>query len=199
MTALDKSSNRAAHHRDILRDIMLASGHKLSPTATVLGFKARALVPALLALACLLAAMPATAQVNYAVSGNTAYVTSSPNASGNIIIASTYNGYPVTSIGNQAFQSCTNLTSVAIPDSVTAIGILAFYKCTSLTNATIGNSVTSIGNGAFQRCSSLTSVTIPNSVTSIGNFAFSISESLANVTIGNGVASIGLNPFSSCH
>src|SRR6516162_2829942 len=48
----------------------------------------------LLTLACLLT-VPATAQVNYAVSGGTAYVTSSPNASGDIVIASTYNGYPV--------------------------------------------------------------------------------------------------------
>ena len=39
------------------------------------------------------------AQVNYAVSGNTAYVTNSPNASGNVVITNTYDGYPVTSIG----------------------------------------------------------------------------------------------------
>ena len=55
--------------------------------------KTKNLIP-LLTLACLLAA-PATAQVNYAVSGGTAYVTSSPNASGNIVIASTYQGKPV--------------------------------------------------------------------------------------------------------
>ena len=51
-----------------------------------------------LALACLLAVAPATAQVNYAVSGGTAYVGRSPGASGAIVIASTYNGFPVTSI-----------------------------------------------------------------------------------------------------
>ena len=77
--------------------------------AAVRGFKARTLVPGLLALACLLVAAPATAQVNYAVSGSTAYVASSPNASGAIVIASTYNGYPVTSIGYQAFSNCTSL------------------------------------------------------------------------------------------
>jgi len=71
--------------------------------ALVWGFKARTLVPGLLTLACLLVAAPATAQVNYAVSGGTAYVASSPNASGDIVIASTFNGYPVTSIQNYAF------------------------------------------------------------------------------------------------
>ena len=46
-------------------------------------------------------ALPALvqAQVNYAVSGNTAYVASSPNASGNVVITNVYDGYPVTSIG----------------------------------------------------------------------------------------------------
>jgi hypothetical protein len=56
----------------------------------------------LLTLACLLA-IPATAQVNYGISGSVAYVASSPNASGNIVIATAYNGYPVTSIGGGAF------------------------------------------------------------------------------------------------
>ena len=84
-----------------------------------------------LTLACLLVAAPATAQVNYAVSGNTAYVTSSPNASGDIVIASTYNGYPVTSIQGTAFEGDTGLASVTIPSSVTNIGSFAFRDCTS--------------------------------------------------------------------
>jgi hypothetical protein len=71
----------------------------------------------LLTLACLLA-VPATAQVNYAVSGGTAYVTSSPNASGNIVIASTYQGKPVTSIAYSAFSYCTSLRNVMIPNNV---------------------------------------------------------------------------------
>src|SRR5947207_9688430 len=81
----------------------------------------------ILTLACLLVAAPATAQVNYAVSGSTAYVAYSPNASGDIVIASTYNGYPVTSIGDNAFIG-TGLTSVTIPNSVTSIGQYAFKR-----------------------------------------------------------------------
>jgi hypothetical protein len=149
-------------------------------------------------VAAVLAAAPAKAQVNYAVSGNTAYVASSPNASGAIVIASTYNGYPVTTIGDYAFSGysfhgCTNLTSVTIPDSVTQIGTglccghsFAFYNCTSLTNVIIGNSVTNIGKTAFTLCTSLTRVTIPASVINIGSSAFYYCSSLTNVTfLGN--------------
>ena len=158
-------------------------------------FKARTLP--LLTLACLLAAAPATAQVNYAVSvSGTAYVDYSPNASGAIVIASTYNGSPVTSIGNNAFIG-TGLTSVSIPDSVTSIGQYAF-KRTRLTSVTFPNSVTSIQIGSFSTCTGLTSIIIPNSVTSIGWAAFESCTSLTSVIIGDSVASIGNGAFMFC-
>ena len=87
----------------------------------------------------------------------------------------------VTSIGGSAFDYCTSLTSITIPDSVTSIGDEAFEYCYSLTSVTIGNSVTSIGAFAFYYCSSLTSITIPDSVTSIGTDAFSGCSSLSDV------------------
>ena len=127
---------------------------------------------------------------------------SSGRYSGEVVIPETveYNGTVcnVTSIGMSAFERCSGLTSVTIPNSVTSIGEEAFDNCDGLTSVTIGNSVTSIGDYAFFYCSGLTSVTIPNSVTSIGNRAFDGCSGLTSVTIGNGVTSIGWDAFYKC-
>ena len=106
--------------------------------------------------------------------------------------------YSVTSIGYDAFEDCTGLTSVTIPNSVTTIRDGAFSGCSSLTSVTIGNSVTTIREGTFSGCSSLTSVTIGNSVTTIGDYAFSGCSGLTSVTIPNSVTSIGDEAFSYC-
>ena len=57
-----------------------------------------------------------------------------------------------------AFDGCSRLASITIPNSVTSIGSSAFYDCDSLTSVTIGDSVESIGYYAFSGCDSLTDV-----------------------------------------
>ena len=172
------------------------------------------------------------------VANNTAEVTSQNSSypywsthivTANIPFSVTYNAntYIVTSIGKNAFDGCSDLTYVTIPNSVTSIGDDAFKGCSSLTSVTIPNSVTSIGNGAFSNCHGLTSVVIGSSVTSIGNDAFYGCSSLTSVllnsnaiaseqyyinfslnnifgdqvsefTMGNSVTSIGENAFRNC-
>ena len=112
----------------------------------------------------------------------------------------TYSGttYSVTGIGDEAFDWCTGLTSITIPNSVTYIGSSAFRDCTGLTSVTIPNSVTTIDNFAFGWCNGLTSITIPNSVTYIGSSAFSGCSGLTSVSIGNSVTSIGSMAFNNC-
>ena len=106
--------------------------------------------------------------------------------------------YSVTSIGDHAFDGCTGLTSVTIPDSVTSIGNGTFYGCTGLTSVTIGDSVTYIGGYAFLGCTGLTSVTIPDSVTSIGSYAFKGCTSIISIDLGIGVTTVGPYAFADC-
>ena len=102
-----------------------------------------------------------------------------------------------TSIGDYAFNNCSGLTSITIPNSVTSISEGAFQGCASLTSITIPG-VTSIGSDAFNNCSGLTSITIPNSVTSIGDYAFENCSGLTSITIPNSVTSIGDYAFNYC-
>jgi hypothetical protein len=91
----------------------------------------------------------------------------------------------ITSIGNNAFEYCDNLTSVGIPNSVMTIGNYAFSGCRSLTSVDIPNSVTSIRNWAFAWCSSLMSVDIPNSVMTIGNNVFWGCNGLTSINVAS--------------
>jgi hypothetical protein len=117
---------------------------------------------------------------------------------GAVTIPSTYDGLPVTSIGDGTFENCYNLTTITIPNSVTSIGPNAFSGCTLLTSVTIPNSVTNIGNAAFKTCTRLISVTLGSNVTSIGSNAFQDCNSLTNVTIPKSVTNIGIGAFWYC-
>ena len=104
-------------------------------------------------------------------------------------------GDAVTSIGTYAFQGCTGLTSITIPEGVTSIGGAAFQGCTSLTSISIPEGVMTIGNYAFLGCTGLTSITIPESVTMIGGAAFSGCTSLTSISIPGSVTSLGDGAF----
>lgn len=55
-----------------------------------------------------------------------------------VILPSTINSWPVTKIGEDAFQDNTTITSVTIPANVTEIGSNAFAGCTNLTSVKYG-------------------------------------------------------------
>ena len=101
----------------------------------------------------------------------------------------------VTSIGQYAFSHATSLTDINIPDSVTSIKQYAFQNATSLSSITIPDSVTSMRYNSFIGATSLSSITLSASVTSIEDGTFSGATSLTSITIPDGVTSIGVGAF----
>ena len=143
---------------------------------------------------------------------------------GDIVIPSSisHNGilYSVTSIGGGfiggAFEGCTGLTSIEIPNSITSIEDGAFKGCTGFPTQNgiryadtylievvdktqpsylIKEGTRFLGNSAFSGCTGLTSIEIPNSVTSIGRAAFSSCTGLTSIKIPNSVTSIESESF----
>ena len=115
-----------------------------------------------------------------------------------LVVPATLEGKAVTAIGEKAFEYCSNVTSVTLPNSIVSIGTRAFAGCSNLTSVTLPNSVTGIGTYAFSSCRKLTSVSIPTSVKTIGEGAFASCSSLTSVTIPSGVTAIADKTFDHC-
>lgn len=96
----------------------------------------------------------------------------------------------VSSIGESAFEGCSNLTAVKIPDTVTAIQKNAFADCTGLKDVTIPAKCKKIEDNAFCGCKNLSEATISDGVEQIGSSAF-LNCALSSIVIPNTVESIG--------
>lgn len=99
-----------------------------------------------------------------------------------VVIPPTISSWPVTKIGEDAFQDNTTITSVTIPDSVTEIGANAFAGCTNLTSVTYGgdwrNLTIQSGNPAVEDAVNA----------QLFDFAFTPDNTAVIVTKYNGIA-----------
>ncbi|MCH5162769.1 MAG: leucine-rich repeat protein [Clostridiales bacterium] len=130
---------------------------------------------------------------NYAVDEAYKYISAGAFGGSGITALTIQN--PETVIGDYAFYSCKNLTSVTLPasDKVT-IGHYSFANCDKLTTINNLQSILKIGNYAFGR-TGLTQVTIgDNAVCGEGAF---FESKLTTVTVGKN-AKFGEAAFQEC-
>jgi hypothetical protein len=109
----------------------------------------------------------------------------------------------LTAIGDGAFHNCSGLNgSLALPAGLTAIGDWAFENCSGLSGSlTLPAGLTAIGDWTFESCSGLSgSLTLPAGLTAIGDCAFENCSGLSgNLTLPAGLTFIGDYAFSGCN
>ena len=137
-----------------------------------------------------------------------------------IVVPDTYNGIPVTKISDFAFQDCTRLKQIFIPETVTEIGVSAFENCSSLGFADLPVSVVCLKDYAFRNCTSLRFLQMNHSfemigegvfdgcssleeydlygISSISNEMFAANTSMQEFVVPSTVASIGEMAFYGC-
>lgn len=144
------------------------------------------------------------------------------DTTGTVSIPSEIGGKPVLAIGDEAFDSCSMVAEIIIPDGILSIGKSAFSGCRSLSRLEIPSSVTNVGNLALNGCGRLgelrinaslsrmgdkafahcgvTNVVFSVGITNICNYAFTDCERLASVTIPQSVQRICARAFDeSCN
>lgn len=143
---------------------------------------------------------------------------------GDLKIPSEINGYPVTEIGESAFENdrfsgevtfpsslvkigksafedCQLIGELTFPEGLTEIGQRAFCNCGTFSNEslTIPDAITTIEQSAFARCQIAGELKLPSKLESIENWAFDGCEMLSgNLIIPENVSYIGIRAFFGC-
>lgn len=119
---------------------------------------------------------------------------------GNTIIK-TFNEFQhftnVTLIATGAFDGCTSLESITLPNSIVQLESYFMRNCSSLTSFIIPNGVKEIPVGAFEGCLALESVTIPNSVTTLNHSCFQDCSALQRVEFPDSLITLGQFAFQN--
>ena len=140
-----------------------------------------------------------------------------------LIIPSTYKGFPVTAIGDEvfknnlagivqkiflpstiksvgadAFSGCENIHIDLSTAVLTEVGEFAFANCNLLGDVLLGEGLTELPAYAFMNCSSLTFVYLPSTLTRIDESVFDGCETLSTILIPSSVEEIGHGAFSDC-
>ena len=97
-----------------------------------------------------------------------------------------------------AFQFCSKLRSVELPESLRRLGHGSFDNCKSLMHVEIPAGVSELGNWTFRFCNTLRTVILPEGISMLPIFLFYGCESLVTVGLPSSLRTIGERAFESC-
>jgi hypothetical protein len=123
--------------------------------------------------------------------------------------STSYPGYfsSTDGIANGAFEDCTSLKSIVLPEGLDSIGGGAFKGCTNLITITLPSSLVLIGKGeygeygeygVFEGCTSLKSISLPDGISYISSATFKGCTGLASITLPLGVRKVSSELFKGC-
>lgn len=135
--------------------------------------------------------------LSYKIVNGEATITKCDNTE-NVSIPNEIEECKVTAIGSFAFENCTNLKKVTVPDNVKSIGICAFSSCIALSSVIFNEGLQSIGISAFEYCTSLKSLTLPSSLKAINGWAFEGCKNLEMIVFNEALETIGEWAFKDC-
>ncbi len=115
-----------------------------------------------------------------------------------VTIPAEINGKKVTQIGDRAFEGCSGLTDVSLPEGLKTIKKYAFEGCSGLKGISLPGSLNSISQYAFKDCSALESVNLPEGLAYIGDGAFSGCISLEGIGLPKIMTSVKYGLFEGC-
>ena len=104
----------------------------------------------------------------------------------------------VTYINDRAFSGCSKLMSINIPENVDAISIRAFQGCTNMKSFVLPSKVKRILNSAFDGCLDMNTINMPDSLEVIADYAFNNCPKLTSITLPNTLTSIYRDAFNGC-
>ena len=104
----------------------------------------------------------------------------------------------IVNIERSAFKDCVHIQSMKIPKSLETIGNSVFYGCSNISIIDLQGAFSEIPSQLFMNCSKLTYVSIPETVTTIGYSAFQGCSSLTSIHIPQAVHTIERNVFENC-
>lgn len=131
--------------------------------------------------------------LHYIVENGEATITGCEDSLTSLNIPAEIDGYPVKTIGEEAFIGNNKIESAVIADGITQIKESAFNCCRFMTSVQLPSTLTEIGEYAFVLCP-INSIEIPAGVTVINSYAFQNCD-LQQLVIPEGVTEIKEGAF----
>ena len=109
-----------------------------------------------------------TTKMNSAVYNSRVFVSLPQDYSGEFAVAD-----GTIMVASQAFRGCSQLTAVALPNTVTnLLGSSTFENCTSLMSVILPDGIIDLGQYAFSGCIALKGIDLPSTLASLGSYCF---------------------------